>query len=209
MMSRVDYAILHHRVFDKDHTGYRPEVVESPHGDGKFDYEKRYAHVALKYQHKCPDDQVFLDGYFMQGFRLALRVAKELGVPERLMPAVEACALRVLEYQPGASSAWHTDFNLFTLMLYRDQPDKFVMTNPPPDNVRALNAHCHLGELAEIFGLGTASGHEVLPSDTAQHSVVFFALPRHSTRLPSEDEFAGPTVGEWLGERIARSRAYR
>jgi isopenicillin N synthase-like dioxygenase len=118
-------------------------------------------------------------------------------------PSYEHCALRVLEYPPGAGSHEHTDFNLFTLMLYRNQPDKFVHDGRDhiPPSVRKLNEQCHLGEITEILGTGPATKHSVLPSETTQVSAVFFAIPNHEAVLPN-----GMKVGDWIAERVSRSR---
>jgi hypothetical protein len=104
----------------------------------------------------------------------------------------------------GAITNEHEDFDLFTLMLYRDQPDKFVYHwDNMPTTVRILNTQCHLGQIAKEIGVGNAVKHSVLPSDKPQYSVVYFAIPDHEAILPS-----GITVGEWLNERISRSRIY-
>lgn len=207
MFNGHHYHTLHKCVFSPDYPGYRPEVVESPHGDGKRDSAKRYAHVALKYRHPLPAVQRLLDGFLMQAHRRALEVAEELHVPAQFMPRLEYGALRVLEYPPGASSHEHTDFDLFTLNLYRNQPDKLV-----PGGTEV-----HLGELGQVVGLGPATPHYVLPSGTVQHSIVYFAIPDHAAPLtywgdtvrgksPAELTTLPWTVGEWLQERLARSR---
>lgn len=204
-IQRFDYDRLHNLVFSGGYTGYRPTVTESPNGDGKLDTEKRFAHVATKYRHENARAQMVLDGYLLRAHRLAVEVARALDVPDAFMPRLDYGALRVLEYPPGAISHEHQDFDLFTIMLYRDQPDRFVSDwHGMPAAVRALNAQCHMGQIGEELGLGwTATRHSVRPSETTQRSVVYFAIPDWAAVLPS-----GLTVGAWLEERLYRSRVY-
>jgi hypothetical protein len=44
-----DYAELYELAFNVKNPGYKPFTFESPNGDGKFDFDKRYAHIAMKY----------------------------------------------------------------------------------------------------------------------------------------------------------------
>jgi isopenicillin N synthase-like dioxygenase len=185
-----DYGYLHSQVFKPGYAGYRPTVQEIPNGDGKVDAGKRFAHAAPKYH-----PHARLEAYYSAAFRAARVKAVELGVPRAFMPSYEHSCLRVLEYPPGTGGGEHTDVDLFTLNLYRNQPECLVS-----DDGRTA---CHLGEIAELLGLVKATSHHVLMSATPQHSIVFFAIPDHAARLPG-----GPTVGEWLTERIARSRVY-
>jgi len=396
-LTPVGYRILNAIVFTTDYPGYRPNVRELPNGDGKVDDGKRYAHVATKYitdeyRKRHPGATLHLEKTLDDAHWLAMRVATALHVPKHLMPSREHSALRVLEYPAGAGSHEHTDFDLFTLSLYRDQPSCLVfhdggpnvdLTHKPslsvlreaepherysrtgkwidscavivqcscgsppyaisrgnlsrvtscgcwrkssqfgavasernskhrdtagysrapeyeawrqmryrcqdpnhaaygnyggrgitvcaqwssyetflldmgrrptadhsldridndrgyePGNcrwatrsqqqrnkrsedyepaeaqmaepirseddrlreARRLNAQCHLGELAEIVGLGKATKHSVKPSDRPQYSVVYFAMPEPTALLRG-----GVSVGEWLGERMSRSR---
>lgn len=216
-MNRLDYDRLHSIVFRGDYPGYRPEVRELPNGDGKADAEKRYAHVADKYlENAWHENQWDTDELYEElkaAHRLSLRVADALQVPAAFRPRLEYGALRVLEYPAGATSNLHTDFDLFTLMVYRDQPECFVAHEPWTgdtrtdlrlDAARKLNAQLHIGELGELIDLGPATPHEVVASATPQHAIVYFAIPDHAAVLPT-----GQTVGEWLEERLARSRTYR
>ena len=204
-MNSRDYQDLHTAVFLPGYPGYRPEVVESPHGDGKLDSYKRYAHVAMKYEHPWWYTQRWLDGLLMDAHRLAVKVARALDVPKAFMPKLDYGCLRVLEYPPGAGSHEHEDFDLFTLMLYRNLPEHFVSDwCSMPEAVKKLNAQCHLGQLATEIGLGDATKHAVTPAAQPQHSIVYFAIPDHAAVLPS-----GATVGDWLTERLDRSRSYR
>jgi len=206
-MNALDYRMLHGIVFQSDYPGYRPSVRELPNGDGYVDDGKQYAHVAAKYLTptycaKWPLRARYLDGVLDEAHSLATRVAQALRVPARLMPSRQYSALRVLEYPAGAGSHEHTDFDLFTLMLYRDQPSKFLSDwHEMPESVRALNAQCHLGEIAEMAGIGRATKHRVSPSDRPQHSIVYFAIPNHDAPVPGTQ-----TIGQWLDERMTRSR---
>ena len=204
-MNSRDYRDLYRTVFDQQYPGYRPEVVESPHGDGKLDTTKRFAHVALKYEHPAWWAQRWLDGFLLEAHRLAVKVARALDVPEAFMPKLDYGCLRVLEYPPWAGSHEHEDFDLFTLMLYRNLPEHFVMeTHSVPEAVQKLNAQCHLGQLATEIGLGPATKHSVTPATQHQYSIVYFAIPDHAARLPS-----GVTVGDWIAESTTRHRSYR
>lgn len=191
-----DYARLHALVFRDDYPGYRPGVVESPHGDGKLDTQKRYAHVATKYiQNALGLRGNYAHGqelwrYFSQAQECALRVAKQMLVPELFLPSWAAGALRVLEYPIGGGSHVHTDVGMFTINCYRNVPNPGLGT-----------AEVHIGELGELLGLGRAQPHAVQALPVPQHSIVYFAIPDHAAVLPS-----GVTVGEWINERMGRSR---
>lgn len=206
MFNQAEYELLHSIVFQDDYPGYTPDVTEAPNGDGKLDQDKRYAHVATKYLDRwnsgCVSEVQFLQDCLRTAHGTALRVASALNVPTNFFPQLEYGALRVLEYPPGSVSNEHEDFDMFTLMCYRDQPDRFVSDwHDMPSRVSHLNAQCHMGEIGELLGLGKATKHSVLPSDTWQHSIVYFCIPSHWETLPT-----GVTVGDWLKERLARSR---
>jgi len=218
LFSQEEYARLHSIVFRDDYPGYKPSVREAPNGDGKIDATKRYAHVALKYLHKAGactsfDDWCFLFRCLSRAHREAERVAVKLGVPEQYLPHEMDATLRVLEYPPGAGSELHTDFDLFTLLCYRntmpgdDSPLIFMCNEGEQENSREwrklqrTSPGMHLGEIGELVGLGKATPHYVLPEHETQHSIVYFAIPDHAAVLPSQ-----VTVGDWIKERIARSR---
>jgi hypothetical protein len=208
MFTQQDYSKLSSIVFQPGYPGYKPEVIEIPNGDGKADADKRYAHIATKYLNGVVKAST-LRMYLTEAHDQAVHVAELLEVPEEFMPVMEYGALRILEYPPGAVSHEHQDFDLFTLMLYRDQPDKFISDwHDMPENVRKVNAQCHMGQLGEYIGLGSATSHSVLPSETPQHSIVYFAIPNHHAMLSKYDLDGDPdlTVREWLNERMKRSR---
>lgn len=202
-MNDADYSRLHALVFRDGYPGYRPEVREIPNGDGVVDTEKRFAHIATKYlKGYYPIERPELLEYLESAHALAVQVAEALKVPAEFMPDPRYSALRVLDYPAGAGTAVHTDFDLFTVMLYRDSPQHFISDwHNMPEAVSDINAQAHLGELSEILGLGKATSHYVEPAPVPQKSMVYFAFPNHAAVLPT-----GVTVGDWLAERIARSR---
>lgn len=224
MFTAHDYRILSDLVFRENYPGYRPNVVESPNGDGKWDGEKRYAHIADKYlksawdklghikdwndesvkEHAC---LTTLSEYMNKAHVKALEVAVELGVPKAMWPNYKASAMRVLEYPPGSVSHEHTDFDLFTLMCYRNIPEDFRYTGQISEQLQLanqLNRQIHFGEILELVNSNfTPTGHKVIEDamGRTQYSIVYFALPSHDAVLPD-----GQTVGEWLEERYSRSR---
>lgn len=205
MFTKDDYEKIHELVFRPDYSGYKPSVVEIPNGDGKADAEKRYAHIAPKYmmtEQQRSDLMPFLE----KAHNLAVLAAGATDLPLMYYPRIEYGALRVLDYPPGAVSNEHQDFDLFTLMAYRDQPDKFKAkdeggVSEALRKIRAFNPQAHIGQLGELVNLGAATTHEVVASDTTQHSIVYFAIPDHEVELPN-----GMKVRDWLNERMARSR---
>jgi hypothetical protein len=216
MFTADDYATLAAIVFRDDYPGNATArgVVEAPNGDGNLDATKKYSHVATKYVKQWVDSGAVrgfdpsvltLFNYMMRAHNRAVGVACELGVPAAFLPSFEHGALRVLEYPAGAGSAVHTDFDLFTLNLYRNVENYGLGPFAMP---------VHMGELGELLGISGGQGlgtggvgpakafpHFVAPLDVVQRSVVYFAIPDHAAVLPG-----GVTVGEWIKERITRSR---
>lgn len=199
LFTAADYQRLHALVFHPDYPGNATArgIVEAPNGDSTArDTEKRYSHVACKYLQQYEPanrtDAVMLENYLYRAYNRAVTVALRFGVPEAFLPSFEHGALRVLEYPAGAgASARHTDFDLFTLNCYRNLPNPGL----PATEV-------HMGEIGELIGLGAATSHEVITlPDTSQHSIVYFAIPDHGAMFTG-----GGTVGEWLKERMSRSR---
>lgn len=211
MFTKDDYDKLHSLVFRDDYPGYKPTVVEIPNGDGKADAEKRYAHVAPKYFASCWQEAALMP-YLERAHDLALHAAAAMDISTRYLPDIRYGALRVLDYPPGAVSNEHEDFDLFTLMVYRDQPNCFQAHDQwdPPKPVEVLrryNRQAHLGQLGQAIGLGQATRHSVLASDSPQHSIVYFAIPNHDAILPAQSlADPGTEVRAWLNERMARSR---
>ena len=210
MFSALDYAKLHEIVFRLHadgmpaYPGYRPQIVESPNGDGVKDTEKKYAHVSTKYLAEMCDgiEKDTLNYYHTRSFEESLRIALRLRIPPEFWPSYSHGALRVLEYPVGSGSAAHTDVSLLTVNLYRDQPNKLSTFAPgsgwtSSDTVPTY----HLGRLGREVGAGTASPHMVIPSDTIQKSLVYFAVCDHGQTLPS-----GQNVGEWVSREMSKMR---
>lgn len=204
MFSKDDYDRLHSLVFVDGYSGYTPAIAEIPNGDGVVDADKKYAHVAVKYL-VTDQQKTDLMPYLTQAHQLATAAAGLARVPEAFMPDINFGALRILDYPPGAVTAKHTDFDLFTLMMYRDQPDLFqddpTTRSLALSRIQLLNKQAHLGELAEILKLGQATPHQTVASTTQSGSIVYFAIPNHDAVLPG-----GQKVGDWITERKARSR---
>jgi hypothetical protein len=234
LFTASDYAKIHSLVFRGDYLGYKPNVVESPNGDGKLDTEKRYAHVAEKYMSGRVGDWDYsrdriLEGYLDKAHQLAVEVAIAIGVPRPFWPMRKHSALRVLEYNGEAVTNPHKDFDLFTLMLYRNDESCFRYLehqSPAGDEAdyhewlsarrnsrlaikaaQKLNSQIHFGEILEKIDpkQWLSTPHEVVASGGPwQYSIVFFAIPDHGAMLPN-----GTTVGNWLKERMERSRYER
>lgn len=193
----IEYA------FSDANPGWRPEIQESPNGDGVWDTNKRFAHIAPKYFNAATPQ--FVRSTYEKQLGLAVHACRLLRIPEAFHPGPD-CTLRVLDYPVGATTAPHTDFDLFTMRVWRDDVDAFMYLG---GECRELGSICkrypglHFGELlAEIDpDRFVATKHEVVASDGQQSSCVFFVMPDHSAVLPS-----GLTVGEWVEERKARSR---
>lgn len=208
-------------LYRTSYAGYKPNVFEL--ADGKTrDAGKRYLHVALKY-----DPPNWAVRYLARAHFHACRVAEALGVPPAWMPAVENATLRVLEYPPGAGTAEHTDFNLFTIVCWRSHPADLELGRAATRDVmghssaarraaEALAPGLHIGELGERCGLGPATPHRVPARPYTQKSIVYFASPAMGTPLPRPEYFPNTperpahwvtTTGAWQIERVARSRA--
>ncbi len=211
MFTVSDYRTLSEIVFQDNYPGYRKNIVESPNGDGKWDDKKRYAHIATKYLEKYKPEveemAQLLDVYLNLANDKAIEVAISLGVPKAFWPDAQYSALRILEYPPGSISNPHVDFDLFTLMCYRNIPNQFKYTNPrisvELEKANTLNKQIHFGEILElILPTHKATEHQVVEDKIrTQYSIVYFAIPDHEAVLPD-----GTTVEAWIDERIARSR---
>lgn len=210
IFTKEEYEFIHSRVFVEGYSGYKPSVKEIPGGDGNVDADKRYAHIGTWYFTR--DAHWFeLLPFLERAHAVAVQIAEAIELPKEWMPKISYGALRILEYPPGSISHPHNDFDLFTVMCYRDQPQQFfahsyVNTDARArwvmEQMQAINPQAHLGELGEAIGLGRATRHEVLPSTEPQHSMVYFAVPDWETAMPNR----GPKVKDWLNERMARSR---
>lgn len=214
MFNELEFAEMARLVFSDDYPGYRPNVIEAPNGDGNLDVEKQYAHIAPKYHRDGALDvlnmlsflETPLGKFYQRAHHKAVEAAVDLGIPPDFFPDARYGALRVIQYPPGAITHPHKDFNLLTLMCYRNDPGRFQYVGPD-QAVRDANdkyPQIHFGEILEkIIPAMSATTHQVLARQGGkwQYSIVYFAIPDHATVLPE-----GITVGEWLKERIARSR---
>jgi hypothetical protein len=215
MFTASDYKTISDIVFaDGDpYPGYRKNIIESPNGDGNWDEKKRYAHVANKYLDKFsnPFRRGTLNDFLQVAHNKALEIAIELGVPRVFWPDLQDSTLRILEYAPGAITHPHVDFDLFTLMCYRNIRADFKYVTMGRDimslglaRANTLNEQIHFGEILElVIPEYKATPHEVIadPLDRSQYSIVYFSIPHHDAVLPN-----GTTVGAWIDERIGRSR---
>ena len=150
LFTASDYARISNLVFQDNYPGYKPNIVESPNGDGVKDTKKRYAHVAEKYLfienestltyiknmgcHPQHNRDSLLKSYLDRAHELAVQVAVTIGVPKSFWPDRRYGALRVLEYNGEATTAPHTDFSLFTLSCYRNLPQYFKYCDPADKN---------------------------------------------------------------------------
>jgi hypothetical protein len=206
MFTLNQYETLASFGFSADNPGYKPTVVESPDGDGVWDTEKKYAHIAPKYMKLVnPEvDTSAIQALYDQALVEGKRICEALELPVQYHPGPDS-TLRVLAYPPGATTAPHYDFDLFTISLFRDETRAFRYLEGEEDpllvKARGISPGIHFGEiLTEAVG-AKATRHEVLGTPWRQKSAVFFVIPPHETVLPS-----GITVGAWIAERIARSR---
>jgi len=209
-----DWRHVADMTFTEAYPGYKPGVIESPNGDGVWDTSKEYTHIAAKYLNsewgeENPLDATYLMDLLFDWVQTGKNVALRLGLPIQYWPTISDSTIRLLAYPPGAGTALHTDFDLFTLPMYRNIITTYEATfveekDMPWENIDQFN-RLHIGELmAEINPHAyVATQHLVKadPRDRHQYSAVFFAMPSLEAVLPS-----GLTVSEWLLFRKARSR---
>lgn len=223
MFDQTEYLQLASIVFRPEYPGYKPDVKELPNGDGKID-NKQYAHISLKNLagFGASRARLLLTRALFVAHERAELVADALQVPTAFRPDIRYGALRVLMYPPNGMSHRHTDFSLFTVPCFRDNDEAFVRYPPDDSTPEQLEAFqdaesfspgLHLGELGEVIGLGHATPHEVLPTEDAQLSMVYFAIPDWDAVIPNHCKNAACkcqdwpySVKDWLNERMARSR---
>lgn len=211
--TKEDYDRIHKFAFSDENPGWNPDVIESPNGDGVWDEHKRYAHLAPKYfdQASVSSPSFYTEMYSNGIFQLyhqarneADRICRHLDIPKEFWSADDS-TLRILDYPAGATTAPHTDFDLFTLCLYRDDMDAFKYLSgeddPLLERAREISPGIHFGELMTELNGAQETEHEVLGTDNRQCSIVFFVVPNHKAILPS-----GISVGKWMDERKNRSR---
>ncbi len=212
-LTKSDYEKVHAFAFSEHNPGYTPEVIESPNGDTNWDTTKKYAHIAPKYfkQMKAPSISKFLgtgpdsiNSIYEGARKKAISICQALDIPKEFWGGDDS-TLRILDYPPGATTAPHTDFNLFTVCLYRDDTASFKYlsgsTNPLLNRARDISEGIHFGEIMTEINGCEATKHEVVATKNRQCSIVFFVVPNHESILPS-----GISVGDWLEERKNRSR---
>jgi hypothetical protein len=209
LFDRNDFDDLCNLFYLPGYTGYKPDVLEAPNGDGKIDAKKRYLHVALKYN---PPE--FAREYLARAHFEACRIAEAVGVPAEFYPKVENGTLRVLEYPVGAGSAEHTDFDLFTVHCYRSTPEDFVRVDAVDPRAEAVDPDVHFGDIGEAIGLGRATRHLVPERDYPQQAIVYFAMPANGARMPDAacslaNLPNGTTAIDWIADRYKRSRVYK
>ena len=210
MISFSDYVDVSTFAFSDKNPGYNSQVIESPNGDGVWDKRKKYAHLAPKYfdvtrlKDKFSLDYIKMRLIYRKAVNEAAEVCKFLDLPPEFYPGPDS-TMRVLWYPKGATTAPHTDFDLFTICMYRNQLDSFIYlddeTEPSLELAKSFFPGIHFGELmTEVNGM-KATKHEVIGTEESQQSIVFFVVPPHQSVLPS-----GQTVGDWIMERKYRSR---
>jgi hypothetical protein len=206
ILTESDYNELFRLFSLPGYTGYKPEVLEAPNGDGKVDATKRYLHVALKYNPPEFALRILSRAHFE-----ACRVAEAMGVLESFYPKVENGTLRVLDYPIGSGSAEHTDFDLFTVHCYRSTPEDFVMHDDPDPATapilaagRTVHSGLHIGDIGAEIGLAPATRHSVPERAYAQQAIVYFAMPANGAIMPN-----GMRAIDWISDRYARSRVYQ
>jgi isopenicillin N synthase-like dioxygenase len=137
----------------------------------------------------------------------AVEVAVLLGIPRKFWPHIDSGILRVLEYPPETCNPKHTDYDLFTLMCYRNLPDKFryvgEQSKEALEIANTLNKQIHFGRLLNTATQGLYEGtpHEVIidADKRTQYSIVYFANPDPKTVLPN-----GSTVESWIKNKVKR-----
>lgn len=227
--------------------GYKPEVKEAPNGDGRVDAGKRYLHVAKKYGLPSEDAAAILACAHWEACRVAEEIGVPAEFYPRVENSTlrvleypsAACVRRAggdtcmfcdaLTHDSdtyicpvrgaGNGSAEHTDFDLFTLNLWRSTDDHqhwdpWLLFGEGGWAQGA--APYHRGELGELIGLGPAVKHRVPARPYPQRAIVYFAMPAGAARLPCSTCSPGDkcvgfglTVNEWLADRYARSRVYK
>jgi len=202
------------RLFDTPgYAGYKPDQGESPNSDGKVDIGKRYLHVAPKY-----NPPLWAQNYVAAAHYEACRIAEKLKVPDAFYPRHENSTLRVLDYPAGTGTVEHTDFDLFTVNLWRSTPEDHeqheVRTHDGARWWTSGTPSHHTGRIGTLVGMGDASPHRVPARDYPQRAIVYFAMPAMAAAFPcvvferDADGNSVPcrTVKEWLAVVYSQSR---
>lgn len=206
-LTKQEFESISEFAFSKLNPGYKPNVIEAPNGDGRWDTEKKYAHVAPKYFKDIKEDISSIVNLYDKAVTISNGICEKLNIPEKYWAGSDS-TLRVLHYPPGATTTSHTDFDLFTISMYRNSPELFKYLSGEDDpllkKARAISPGLHFGELMSEINESKATEHEVMGSTDWQYSAVFFVVPHYNSILPS-----GISVGEWIDERKNRSRVTR
>jgi hypothetical protein len=220
--SRYDWIELAQLFNTQGYGGYKPTVREAPNSDGTVDVGKRYLHVNIKYN--PPDWAV---PFLARAHFEACKIAEALHVPDAFYPRVENGTLRVLDYPVGAGTVEHTDFDLFTVNLWRNTPSDVEQKSPDHPDWRTSEQWTtgapayHMGRIGELVGLGPATPHRVPGRPYMQKALIYFAMPAMNATFPrrlyenvdafQKGEFSawsGRTVREWLDDVYSKSRVY-
>ena len=189
------------KLLTEKYSGYRAPGSEKADAYAAGVYH--YTHVAKKYlTEDCGlenHDRNSMMSMLHDLVSVSRTYAVQWGLPMEFWPTMEDSAMRLLYYPPGATIAHHTDFNLFTVNLWRNllspyhHLDSSCKASPP--------SKVHWGELWQKVMGDPATEHYTRPSTKWQYSVVFFAMPPLSAVLPD-----GQTVGDWLTKRKQEAR---
>jgi hypothetical protein len=209
--------ILLSSLFRNGYPGYRPNVIEKPNSDAAVDAEKRYLHVARKYL-----PPIWAQAWLARAHFDACVIAEALAaLPPAFYPKTENSTLRVLDYPAGAGTAEHTDFDLFTVNLWRSTPEDHEQKDARFDVHDAdgwsIGAPAfHVGRIGEMVGLGPSVPHRVPARDYEQKAIVYFAMPGNDVVFPegiidpqTGVYWGGKTVGEWVADVTSKSRVYK
>ena len=206
ILNENDYDIISDICFKSDYPGYTPLIIEAPNGDNNWDNNKLYAHISPKYLSRYNNkyNSNILWHYYNKSIIEGTRICKLLNLSKDYYP-VEDSTLRILKYPAGSTTAPHTDFDLFTLSLFRNIKDTFkYLDKSEPELLKFAKQNSdgiHFGEIMTEINGCQATKHKVISCDEIQNSMVFFVVPNHYSKLPS-----GISVGDWINERKIRSR---
>lgn len=206
-LSTKDFLYWQELLFNDEYPGYFKPGSERTDSYTVGQYE--YAHLAPKYMHNWCDKGLYcFSRKSSNAFALlnSLRqVASEraisMGIGPDFLPRLEDGTLRFLRYPPGACIDKHTDFNLFTMPLWRSSWENYQVDAPHG------KGELHVGEILAMLQPGCdATVHYTTASEVWQYSVVYFAMPSLASVLPN-----GMTVADWLVERkkAARTRDHK
>lgn len=204
MFTASDYARISNIAFTETYRGYMQNTREG---------EQRHISSVMYNLLDKPDIGIsqsevsILKSYVKIAHERAVEVAVLLGIPRIFWPHIDSGILRVLEYPPETCNPKHIDYDLFTLMCYRNLPDNFRYVGEQSKDAleiaNTLNKQFHFGRLISTAckGMYHATSHEVIvdASQRTQYSIVYFANPHFDAVLPN-----GNTVGTWVRNKMNR-----